>query len=210
MLIYETLYCLSDVLGKKYLNMYMDGLYLFLFKIGIIGLISLLLIDFVGYYFEFNYHSIIITFLKLKIGNFLFNLLCYFIFNISLWLTIYYFSPSHYIILNTLSNFIEVFIIYLTKENAFTKGQLITFIILYPILFISALVFNEIIILDFWGLSFNTKLYIAERGSITREDDNDNDSDSEIEEFEIYNEDDDDINNDNKENDGKNLIDTLN
>ena len=31
---YELFYCLVDVLGKKYLNKYLDGVYLFLFKWG--------------------------------------------------------------------------------------------------------------------------------------------------------------------------------
>ena len=49
------------------------------------------------------------------------------------------------------------------NEYSYEKGQIITLYILYPILLFSILVFNEIIILDFCGLSTNTKLYIQER-----------------------------------------------
>ena len=37
----QIFYCLIDVLGKKYLNKYIESPYLFLFKIGIIGLIPM-------------------------------------------------------------------------------------------------------------------------------------------------------------------------
>ena len=43
-------FCLYDVLGKKYLNMYIDGVYLFLFKIGLIGGISFLIYDNIAYF----------------------------------------------------------------------------------------------------------------------------------------------------------------
>ena len=55
------LFCLSDVFGKKYLNVYMDGIYLFLSKIGIISLIPLII--YVAYFLGFGdkYHGIIKT-----------------------------------------------------------------------------------------------------------------------------------------------------
>ena len=171
---YETFYCISDVLGKKYLNLYMDGLYLFLFKIGIIGTISLLIIDTFAYFFDLNFNGIIVMLGDLNISFFLFNILCYFIFDISLWLTIYYFSPCHYILLDTISNFIDVIFV---SNDHLTKVQRITFIILYPILFFAALVFNEIIILDFCGLSYNTQLFISERGKAARNSYTDSDLD---------------------------------
>ena len=39
----QLFYCLSDVQGKKYLNTYMDNLYIFLFKIGIIGVFPIII-----------------------------------------------------------------------------------------------------------------------------------------------------------------------
>jgi hypothetical protein len=191
---YQTLYCLSDVLGKKYLNLYMDGLYLFLFKVGIIGLLLLATYELIAYYFIFDkYSTIIKCFYDLKdsIWIFLFNLSCYFFFEVSLWLTIYYFSPCHYIILEALGNFSEILLN--MRKDYYTKTQLKTFLVLYPIIYFATLVFNEIIILNFWGLSFNTELYIAERGEGSKssytdsdihvnnegnDDDNDDDDDT--------------------------------
>ena len=46
------LFCLSDVLGKKYLNVYMDGIYLFLSKIGIICLIPLIIYDTIAFFWD--------------------------------------------------------------------------------------------------------------------------------------------------------------
>ena len=165
---YQKLYCLSDILGKKYLNMYMDGLYLFLFKIGIIGLILIIIYDVIAKcIIGDEYNSIINCFSNITIWMFLFNFSCYIFFEISLWLTIYYFSPLHYIILEVLGNFLEVLLNIKTKVIHYEDQQFITFIVLYPILFFAALVFNEIIILNFCGLNYNTKLYIAERGKVS-------------------------------------------
>ena len=45
---YEKLYCLLNVLGKKYLNSYNDSVYLFLFKIGIVGIPPLMIYDLIA------------------------------------------------------------------------------------------------------------------------------------------------------------------
>ena len=167
---FKKLYCLSDVLGKKYLNTYMDDIYLFLFKIGIIGLIPLLIYDIIAKFCEFDikYHGIIKTiFENLEIWAFLVNLFFYLLYEIGLWLTIYYFSPCHFIILGTLGDFLELIASFFDENdkayNIGTKDQLITFCVLYPIIFFALLVFNEIIILNFCGLNKNTKIYIMKR-----------------------------------------------
>ena len=59
--IYELFYCLANVIGKKYLNMYMDGVYLFLFKIGIIQASVFLIYDIIAYSYGFENHGIIDT-----------------------------------------------------------------------------------------------------------------------------------------------------
>ena len=166
---YEKIYCLSDVLGKKYLNTYMDDFYLFLFKIGIINTIPLLIYDIIAYCYELDdeYHGIIKTILGSKLWVFPLTLLFYILSEIGLWLTIYYFSPCHFIILGTLEDFLELFFSFLDKNsklyNIHIKDQIITFCVLYPIVFFSLLVFNEIIILKFCELNKNTKIYIMKR-----------------------------------------------
>ena len=107
---YEILFCLLDVLSKKYLNLYIDGVYLFLFKIGLASLIPLLLYDTIAYSSDFGdkYHGIIQTlFFDL---SFLISLLFIFLSVIDMvgvWLVIYYFSPCHFIIIGTLEDFIN-------------------------------------------------------------------------------------------------------
>ena len=71
----------------------------------------------------------------------------------------YYFSPCYYFIFETISDFLEIFFGY----KKFEVGQYISFFILYPILIFGLLVFNEVIILNFCGLDYNTKLKIMER-----------------------------------------------
>ena len=52
------------------------------------------------------------------------------------------------------------------NQDSYELGQKITFCIFYPFMIFAVLVFNEIIILNFWGLSYNTKYYIMEREKI--------------------------------------------
>ena len=170
---YEAFFCLSDVLGKKYLNKYIDDIHLFLFKFGIIALVPFLIYDIIAYVSNADekYHCII-RILK-NFDSFYFDIILKFIFNIfyclGLWLTIYYFSPCHFIILITLKDFFDIICksyIFKSKqkeEDKYNNYEMITFYILYPILIFFVLVFNEIIILNFCKLSYNTKLNIMQR-----------------------------------------------
>jgi hypothetical protein len=192
---YEMLYCLSDVLGKKYLNLYLDGVYLFLFKIGITCLIPLLIYDIIAYFFEFgNYHGIIKTFISgIPFWLLLFNIMFCIIFELFIWLIIYYFSPCHFIILEALEDFLDIIFSFFVKDDDininFNKEKNISFCILYPVLIFAVLVFNEIIILNFCKLNYNTKLYISNREKIDQilgeivqnyeDDDEDEDEDKE-------------------------------
>ena len=167
---YEKIYCLSDVLGKKYLNKYMDDFYLFLFKIGIITTIPLLIYDIIAFFckLDIKYHGIIQTiFVDSELWVFPSTLLTYILSEIGLWLTIYYFSPCHLIILGTLEDFLELIFSFLYINNKLynigRKEIIITFYALYPIVFFSILVFNEIIILNLCGLNENTTKYIMKR-----------------------------------------------
>ena len=50
----QIFYCLIDVLGKRYLNKYIESPYLFLFKIGIIGLIPMTIYGTIIHYTNFD------------------------------------------------------------------------------------------------------------------------------------------------------------
>ena len=184
---YEKLYCLLNVLGKKYLNLFNDSVYLFLFKIGIIGLPPLLIYDAIANLCDFSeeYHGIFHTiFHDFEFWKFLRDLIYSMMVDIGIWLTIYYFSPCHYIILDILYNFLAIIIDYIKNEDdKYTKEEKITFLIFYPILIFDVLVFNEFIILKFLGLSKNTRLSLMERESLehkSSEEINDSRDESEV------------------------------
>ena len=172
---YNKIYCLSYVLGKKYLNTYMDDVYLFLFKICITGTISLLIYDIIAYFckLDIKYHGIIQTnFENFEIWVFLVDLLLNILYEIGLWLTIYYFSPCHFIIYGTLRDFLIFYfsffdindILYNNTDINDIIGLIITYFVIYLIISFALLVFNEIIILNFCGLNKNnTKIYIMKR-----------------------------------------------
>ena len=146
----------------------MDGIYLFLFKIGIAGLIPLVIYDLIFYVKDINndYHGIFTYLFKYFNLLFIVRIFLSITLHITLWLIIYYFSPLHYIIIDIFENFLETIItLIINNDNnlQLTKGQIITYFALFPILFFDVLIFNEVVILNFWGLNKNTKLYILER-----------------------------------------------
>ena len=159
-------YILSNVLGKKYLNKYVENFYLFLFKYCIIALIPFTIYGALTYLIHFendNYH-IFQYFPKIKIWIFIVDLFFSFLYEIGLWLTIYFFNPCYYFIFETLADFLEIILSKFDKTSInHSTGQLITFYTLYPIILFSICVFNEIFILNFFGLSYNTKKKIIER-----------------------------------------------
>ena len=195
----QLVYCLSDVLGKKYLNSYLDGPYLLLFKMGIIGIVPIIIYGIVIEFINIDNedYKIFSCFKSIFFPYYLIDLLFSILFEIGIWLTIYYFTPCHYIIFEMISNFIEVLMTIFIKndqnkgfDETYDFAQKITFYVLYPILIFIVLVFNEIIILNFCGLNYNTKAKIRERErsdigkNIMREDlldndNNDNDIDNE-------------------------------
>ena len=84
--------------------------------------------------------------------------------NLGIWLTIYYLTPCHYFI----SEYISEYIYYIqnaidSNEEFYRTINIVIFSIAYFINFFCCLVFNEVIILNFWGLDYNTNKRINER-----------------------------------------------
>ena len=166
-LVLQGFYILSNVLGKKYLNKYVENFFLFLFKYCIIALFPMILYGGLTFLIEIknDNYKIFQYFPKIKIWIFLVDLFFSFLFEIGLWLTIYYFNPCYYFIFETLADFLELILSNFDKTSiSYSTNQLITFYILYPIILFCISVFYEIIILNFCGLSYNTKIKISERG----------------------------------------------
>ena len=183
-------YCLSDVLGKRYLNSFIDNVYFFLLKIGIAGLIPLILYGIIISFVNIeNYYKIFQNFGEISFGIYILDLFFCLLFEIGVWLTIYYFTPCHYIIFESIADFLEIILSEFENNKSFDNfyciEQKITFYILYPILIFIVLIFNEILILNVWDLSYNTKVKIMEREKNEKftnkliphkpEDDNDDD-----------------------------------
>ena len=120
----QLFFCFENVLGKKYLTSYFDDIYYFMFKIGIIGLIAIVSYDIIVEIFfddKNTFHGIITYFRYLpenldKIHFFLLDLLFGFLWEISLWLTIYYFSALHFIIIEVIGEIFEAIIILIKND----------------------------------------------------------------------------------------------
>ena len=96
-------YCLYNVIGKIYLNKYFDNLYLFLFKIGSVGTTLLTIYGIISTLINIDESYKIFLFFKLiPFYYILLDLIFGCLFELGLWLTIYYFSPCHFIIYETL------------------------------------------------------------------------------------------------------------
>ena len=166
---YAFIFSLYDVLGKKYMNVSYNSPYFVMFIIGTINSILLLIFDIFAYYLRRHISGIIIGFKKninhaLDFFIFLFSLLLEFIWNLGIWLIIYYFTPCHFFI----SNYIYEYIYYIkntieSNDDIYSPINIIIFSLAYLINFFCCLVFNEVIILNFCKLDYNTKKRIEER-----------------------------------------------
>ena len=179
-LLYTLLYGFFNVLLKLYLNIYFNSIYYILLVIGTIICFLLLLYDTFAYCFNEDLSGIIIGF-QININNaknfflFLCDLILQFIFNIGIVLTIYYFTPFHFIISEFISELLKYYISLIEfyefdkKENndfIYSTNNIIIFSLVFFINLLCSLIFNEIIILKFFGLEYYTKKYINKRGSI--------------------------------------------
>lgn len=176
-LLFHGLFCLSNVLGKKYLDLFIENIYLFLWKIGFFGLIPLLIYDIIVEISskdeELKYHGIIRYIRSMfeypqEIYIFLFDLIFGFIWEVSMWLTIYYFTPCHVIISDALAEFLDTIVDLIFPGHKYEIMEKVTFGLLYPIIIFFSLVFNEIIILNFCNLSFNTRYNIMIRQELDK------------------------------------------
>ena len=127
-----------DILTKKYFVIYLDTPYFLMLVIGIINLFIILILEW--------------------------------IWNLGIKLTIYYLTPCHYFITDYINEFIYYVIEVIKKktdesenDGIFTTVNIIIFFISFSINFFCCLVFNEVIILNFFGLDYNTKKRIQKR-----------------------------------------------
>ena len=146
--------------------------YFMMLVIGIVNVIFSLIYDVIAYNVNDDYKGII-TGLKLNVTNIgafflmVLEIFLQFFWNLGIWLTIYYLTPCHYFI----SEYISEYIYYLENATSssgdefYSTVNIVIFSISYFINFFCCLVYNEVIILNFCGLDYNTKKRIKKRTS---------------------------------------------
>ena len=169
--LYELTFSLYDVLIKKYMNDCYKTPYYIMFFLGIIVTICMLIYDVIAYFANPDISGIIIGFRDNidSIGCFflfLLDLLLIYIWNLGIWLIIYYFSPSHYFI----SEYVSEYIYYILKYNEnhgtddfYSTVNCTLFSIFFILNIFFFIIFNEVLILNFCGLDYNTNKRIKQR-----------------------------------------------
>ena len=169
-LFYILLFILYDVLKKKYMNMFFNTPYFMMLVIGIFGCVFVLIYDFIAFLIDNNKEEVAKGFRENindagKAFALILDLIIHFIWNLGLWLTIYYLTPCHIF----MSEYISEYIYYIQDVNNppnpkfYKTHNVVIFSIFAFINFCCCLVFNEVIILNFFNLDYNTKKRIQER-----------------------------------------------
>ena len=194
LIIYSIFYSLFLVLIKyttfyHYISPYLCLLYigLFSFIISWIGFSIYSLIK----YGDFSYISdaFDLSIIEDKKQFYFFYFVCLFLFSITQILftfIIYFFSPNLYMVTEILRTLLMKLIQHIQNEGEETTSDKVFQYIGSIILIFATLIFNEIIILNFWGLNKNTTSLIKERQDkekmlfeyrLTEDDDDDDDED---------------------------------
>ena len=158
-----------DILGKKYMINFFITPYFLMFIIGLLNSILILIYELFAYFINKDVSGITIGFQKniLDVGDvflFILDLLVECIWNLGIWLTVYYLTPCHYFISEYISEYSYYIINAINgKEEFYRTANIIIISIGYFINFFCCLIFNEVIIINFFGLERNTKKKISQR-----------------------------------------------
>ena len=178
LILIASLYSLFDVLAKKYYNSYMGSPYKFMFLIGLIDLTILLFYEFFTLIItgiKDNHFNGIIYQIKKNCMQYSFwyiliiivDVISSFIFLAGIQLTVYFFSPCHFIISESLSQIITTII-----NNSFENYNInfkISIYIIYTIIAFVSFIYNEIIIINIGTLSSNARKNIMKRELIEKD-----------------------------------------
>ena len=142
-----------------------------MFMVGIITSVALLLYEIIAY-FSYRKASGIIDDFRCNITNakdffsLVLDLFVEYIWNQGIWLVIFYYTPSHLFISEYISQIIYYYkSVFQNSGDFYTKPiNIIIFSIFHIIILFFFLVINEVIILNFCGLDFYTRIRITKRG----------------------------------------------
>ena len=164
------LFCLYNNLVKKYFNVHMGSPYYLMFIIGLISICLILPYEIItviafGKDTKFNgiFYQMQKNFEKTKLYPLIFiaDVLSAFLWIAGIILTIYFFSPCHFIICESISQILSTFISQPLGELSIAR-QIIIYI-LFAIIFLGSLIYNEIFIINICSLGKNTQKHIIIR-----------------------------------------------
>ena len=170
------LYALYNTLEKRYFNIHMDSPYHYMFVIGLISTIIILLYETITVlaFGKDNPFNGIFQQIEKNFGEnnfyiliFLGDIILSFLFVGGINLTIYFFTPCHIIILEGIRHIISSIF-----DNSYAEYPLYIQIIVYILFFIiffASLIYNEIILIKVFDLDKNTAKNIEKRANLDNE-----------------------------------------
>ena len=166
---YSLCFILYDIFKKIYMKKFFNTPYFMMLIIGSFNVVFVLIFDLIAHAIDNDNKGVINGFKKniTSAGDFfymVFDIILQFCWNLGIWLTIYYLTPCHYFI----SEYISEYVYYLqnaleSNKDFYSTVNIVIFSIAYFINFLCCLIFNEVFILNFCGLDYNTHKRINER-----------------------------------------------
>ena len=165
-----TLYSLFNNLIKRYFSVYMGSPYYLMYIIGLLSIILILLYEIItvsafGLDQPFNgiFYQIKLNYEKNNLYPLIFiaDVITAFLWVGGIILTIYFFTPCHFIISESISQILTALI-----DNSLVESPLykkIIIYILFIIIIIGSLIYNEVFILNIGSLKDNTQKHIIQR-----------------------------------------------
>ena len=165
------LFSLYNVMEKKYYNIYMDSPYHLMFVSGVYSLILILLYEIftdIVFGIDSTFNGIFYQFGKniekhegLYFLIFIGDVLSAFIWIVGIELTVYFFTPCHFIISESISQIISTFVNETIDDFPVHEKVIIYF--LFVIIIFATFIYNKILVINIWSLNKNTKKYIGLR-----------------------------------------------
>ena len=177
MAIILSLYALYNTLEKSYFNTYMDSPYHLMFVVGLISLCFIIPYEIISVLasskdeiFNGIFYQIELNFEKTKLYPLIFiaDVISAFLWLAGIHLTIYFFTPCHFIISESISQILST-LINNTLEGR-SVGIKVCIYILFAIIILASSIYNEVIIINLWNLNENTRKNIILRERIENED----------------------------------------
>jgi len=173
------------VMVKFLTHKYFLSPYFILLYIGFFSLIIFLL-GFISYYLINNFDEFKENFINESlnsVGYIILHIIFFIILNVLSYLVIYFFSPTLLMVTDIINPIIKWIVLLFQKGKEIKTLDIILNSIGYSLVLFSSLIYNEIIILNFFGLNRKTKKYLEEKqreefSIIDNYIDNDNDNDN--------------------------------